>query len=252
MILRVNSSLELKDFFNHNDHFYDCFIAIVDRAKDDTYKIVKQNKKCVSVLEKIYDTGYDRHLDEKILEDICQYYPHKWIWRFDSDEFLSHHFLNEMRNLPEGVIRIAMRFLSIYPKWNTFISGNHDYSSLVPVVRLESRISIDSVPRRTVAPVYVADSLMFHHHMLFTEKRAERYRLYIENNPENYSDEEKEQKYKHIIDVSSARYLPTNNSKTQYDLYKYLCSIYDSSSPDVQGDIDNLLSVLSSNRWVYL
>ena len=240
LLLRVrNEADQLFWFLDHHQFFYDVFVAIVDRCTDNSYEILRQHPQCAAILEKTKDCGYSHRKDHNVLHNICQYYPHEWYWKLDADERVCQSFLEEMNNLPCGITKIAMRFLSMYHDncspnvdefYEHFITGGHIYSSIVAMPRLFRRIERDQVLTWNHAPAYIANALCYHNHMLYAERRAQRYKTYIEHNPEGFSPDKIESGYEHIINVENVRHLSIKRAdgqlcQTRGELYQHLRSL---------------------------
>lgn len=244
-----NEEANLNWFLDHHDEMYNCFVALVDRSNDKTYKQVRSHPKCAAVFEKVHDIGYCHHRDHALLEQSCAFFPHKWIWRLDVDERVSRTFIDELSNLPEGISNVGMRFLTLYPDENHFISGNHKYASLSLITRLFRRVERDHIPRRNDAPVYIANSLVRHYNMMSQMRRENRYATYVRHNPERFDKKEVQTGYEHIINVDGVRSLPLNNCQTISDLYSHLLSLQDLSLTE-QKDVQKLIRILTGNRWM--
>lgn len=248
MIFRArNEETNIQHFLDHHKDMYDCFVALIDRSSDGTYGIVKKDAKCAAVFEKIHDIGYSHQKDHSVLEHICQFFPHKWIWRLDIDERVCHTFMDEMKNVPEGVVNIGMRFLSLFPDDRHFISGNHTYAKIQPITRLFRRIERDGIPTRNDAPVYISNSLVYHYNMISPMRREHRYATYVKYNPESLKDVQRG--YGHIVDVEKIRYLPHGNCQTLSELCSYLLSMSNITITE-KKDISNIVKTVV-NRWIY-
>lgn len=239
LILRIrNEAEQLEWFLDHHQHFYDMFVAIVDRSHDDSYNILRKHPQCAAILEKVKDCGYSHQKDHNVLHSICQYYPHEWFWKLDADERICQSFLKEMDNLPDGIVKIAMRFLTIFNDcehtdssfYEHFILGGHKYANIYAIPRLFRRIERDKVLTWNDAPAYIANALCYHYHMLFHHRREERYRTYIEHNPEGFPLSLIEKGYEHIADVDGIRHVSLKMPdgtlcQTRGQLYQHLKSL---------------------------
>jgi len=255
LILRVKDEDDQLDWFlDHHQHFYDLFVAIVDRSTDKSYSILRNHPQCAAILEKVKDCNYSHRKDHNVLHSICQYYPHEWYWKLDADERVCQSFLDEMNHLPDGCIKIAMRFLSMFDPdlsknegCESFIAGGHKYADIYAIPRLFKRIERDGVLTWNNSPSYIANALCYHYHMLHPLRRIQRYRTYMEFNPEGFPPNQMEENYRHIIDVDDVRYISIKNSndklcQTRGELYQHLRSL--KMEGDYQQDIDEICKKL--------
>lgn len=268
LILRVrNEAEQLEWFLDHHQHFYDMFIAIVDRCTDDSYDILRKHPQCAAVLEKVKDCGYSHQKDHNVLHSLCQYYPHDWWWKLDADERVCQSFLNEMNELPNGVVKVAMRFLTMFNDgadpnkdefYEHFIIGGHTYANIYAIPRLFRRVERDGVLTWNDSPAYIANALCYHYHMLFPHRRKERYLTYIEHNPEGFLPHNIESGYRHIVNVEGARHISLRTSddtlcQTRGQLYQHLKSM--NLEGEYREDADKICKLLLeewleiTSRW---
>lgn len=262
LILRVrNEADQLEWFLDHHQYFYDLFVAIVDRCTDNSYDILRSHPQCAAILEKVKDCGYSHQKDHNVLHSICQYYPHEWYWKLDADERVCQSFLDEMKNLPEGVVKVAMRFLTMFSEdvspndqafYESFIVGGHKYGNIYPIPRLFKRVERDGVLTWNDAPAYIANALCYHYHMLFPIRRMQRYRTYMEHNPERFPSDQMEDGYRHIVNVEGARHLSLKRNdgklcQTRGELYQHLKSM--KLEGEYKEDADRICKTLL-NDWM--
>lgn len=262
LILRVrNEEDQLEWFLDHHQYFYDGFVAIVDRCTDNSYNILRSHSQCVAILEKVKDCGYSHAKDHNVLHNICQYYAHEWYWKLDADERICQSFLEEMNSLPDGVVKIAMRFLSIYndgispnePEfYEHFIVGGHKYAAIHAIPRLFRRTERNGVLTWNDAPAYIANALCYHYHMLFPHVRKKRYKVYLDHNPEKFPPNKMESGYEHIINVDGIRHLSLKKQngklcQTRGELYSHLKSM--DLKDQFRNDADLMCKVLMQ-EWI--
>lgn len=251
-----NEEDQLEWFLDHHKYFYDVFVAIVDRCTDKSYKMLRGHPQCAAILEKVQDCGYSHAKDHNVLHSICQYYSHEWIWKLDADERICQSFLDEMEDLPDGIVKIAMRFLSIYHStsdltapefYQHFIVGGHEYASIHAIPRLFRKIERDGVLNWNDAPTYIANALCYHYHMLDGRRRIQRYRTYIEHNPERFTPTNIERGYRHIVEVAGAKHLSLKKEdgelcQTRGELYQHLRSL--DLPEELRADVDKMCKLL--------
>lgn len=190
---------------------------------------------------------------------LCQMadsYDYPWMLRLDADELISHSLLDEMEYLPQEHT-VLFNYISLYPDENSFITGNHPYSTLTvqPKIYPKGRVCFprpfDMSPEIFQHRYTFADSLLYHFHMVDKARRLRRYKTYLRDDPEKIRGgperpyEKKVKKYQHIVDIEEARHLPISlqKVKTTSQLIDHLESM-DELRLIEEKDVENLVSTL--------